>query len=94
MKFDEIKAQAISEWQTLGRSHKPRILIGAATCGRVAGALDVLAAAYAEAGRVPEAVKTATKALDLARQQQPSRAEGIGRRLELYKALKPYRQQP
>jgi len=40
--FDKIKTQATSEWETLERSDKPRILVGAATCGRVAGALNVL----------------------------------------------------
>jgi NADH-quinone oxidoreductase subunit F len=40
--FNEIKTKAISEWETLEHSDKPRILIGAATCGRAAGALAVL----------------------------------------------------
>ena len=65
-----------------------------ATQYKVPALLDTLAAAYAEAGRFPEAVKTATKALHLVRQRQESLAEGIRRRLELYKAHKPYRQQP
>jgi NADH-quinone oxidoreductase subunit F len=42
--FNKIRAQAISEWETLEHSDKPRILVGAATCGRVAGALTVLEA--------------------------------------------------
>ena len=44
MTFDEIRRQAISEWEALEHSDKPRILIGAATCGRAAGALAVLQA--------------------------------------------------
>ena len=44
MTFDEIRSQAISEWETLEHSDKPRILIGMATCGRAAGALAVLEA--------------------------------------------------
>jgi len=54
--------------------------------------LDTLAAAYASAGRFPEAAETATKALGLAEPKQGSLAEQIRRRLELYKAGKPYRQ--
>ncbi len=44
MTFDEIRSQAISEWEALEHSDKPRILIGTATCGRAAGALAVLEA--------------------------------------------------
>jgi len=40
--FEEIKAHAVSEWEALKQSQEPRILIGTATCGRAAGALDVL----------------------------------------------------
>ncbi len=42
--FDEIRSQAIAEWEALEGSDQPRILIGAATCGRAAGALAVLEA--------------------------------------------------
>ena len=48
MTFDEVQHQAISEWQALEHSDKPRILIGAATCGRAAGALAVLEAINAK----------------------------------------------
>jgi NADH-quinone oxidoreductase subunit F len=44
MTFDEIRNRAISEWEALQSSKKPRILVGAGTCGRAAGALDVLEA--------------------------------------------------
>ena len=44
MTFDEIRNRAISEWEALQSSNKPRILVGAGTCGRAAGALDVLEA--------------------------------------------------
>ncbi len=44
MTFDEIRSQAISEWEALEHSDKPRILVGAATCGRAAGAGAVLEA--------------------------------------------------
>jgi NADH-quinone oxidoreductase subunit F len=44
MTFDEVRNRAISEWEALQSSNKPRILVGAGTCGRAAGALDVLEA--------------------------------------------------
>ena len=44
MTFDKIRSQAVSEWEALERSDKPRILVGAATCGRAAGANAVLEA--------------------------------------------------
>jgi NADH-quinone oxidoreductase subunit F len=42
--FQEIKSRAESRWQELRGSSKPVILVGAATCGRAAGALEVLQA--------------------------------------------------
>ncbi len=51
MTFDKIKAQAVSEWEALERSKKPRILVGAATCGRAAGAMAVLEAINRELKR-------------------------------------------
>jgi NADH:ubiquinone oxidoreductase subunit F (NADH-binding) len=41
MNFEEIKKKANQEWEGFNRLEKPRILIGAATCGRAAGALEV-----------------------------------------------------
>ncbi len=40
--FREIKERAESHWQELFNSAKPVIMVGAATCGRAAGALEVL----------------------------------------------------
>ena len=40
--FEEIRGHALSEWEALKGSEEPHILIGTATCGRAAGALDVL----------------------------------------------------
>jgi len=40
--FQEIKSRAQSRWQELYNSSKPVIMVGAATCGRAAGALEVL----------------------------------------------------
>ncbi len=48
MTFDEIQSRAIAEWEALAGSEKPRLLVGAATCGRSAGALAVLEAINAE----------------------------------------------
>jgi len=44
MSFADIQKEAIAEWQALQDSQKPRILVGAGTCGRAAGAESVLAA--------------------------------------------------
>jgi protein O-mannosyl-transferase len=54
--------------------------------------LDTLAAAYAEAGRFPEAVETARRALNLpATRNNPPLAEAIQARLKLYEAHAPFR---
>jgi tetratricopeptide (TPR) repeat protein len=54
--------------------------------------IDTLAAAYAEAGRFPEALATSHKALDLASQQHREYlAEGLNARIKLYEAQRPYR---
>ncbi|MBI2829591.1 MAG: NADH-quinone oxidoreductase subunit NuoF [Chloroflexi bacterium] len=42
MSFEDIRKEAIAEWEALQHSSKPRILIGTATCGRAAGAMSVL----------------------------------------------------
>ncbi len=52
MSFDEIRNQAIAEWAAWQKSEKPRILIGTATCGRAAGALEVLDAINKELSRL------------------------------------------
>ncbi|MDD5288830.1 MAG: NADH-ubiquinone oxidoreductase-F iron-sulfur binding region domain-containing protein [Dehalococcoidales bacterium] len=44
MIFDKIRARAIAEWEAWEHSDKPRILIGTATCGQIAGALKILEA--------------------------------------------------
>ena len=51
MTFNEIRSRAISEWEALERSDRPRILIGTATCGRAAGAMSVLEAINRELKR-------------------------------------------
>jgi len=56
-------------------------------------ALDILAAAYAEAGRFYEAVLTGKKALKLALDQGlEDLSLGLRKKLRLYKAERPYRQ--
>ncbi len=52
MSFDEIRNQALSEWEAFQHSDKPRILVGTATCGRAAGSLDVLEAINKELSRL------------------------------------------
>ena len=52
--------------------------------------LDVLAAAYAAAGRYPEAVNVAEAAEKIALRRQPMLVEQIRERLNLYRAGKPY----
>lgn len=48
--------------------------------------------AYAAAGRFPEAIETAEKAIKLARDENDEKtAEDILSRLELYKINRPYR---
>ena len=55
--------------------------------------LDTLAAAYAEAGRYPEAIRTAEQALAIATtQHNASLQEAIRTRIRLYQAGSPYRE--
>jgi len=42
MNFKELKTQASSQWEAMQDSDKIRILIGMGTCGRAAGAEDIL----------------------------------------------------
>jgi tetratricopeptide (TPR) repeat protein len=57
--------------------------------------LDTLAAAYAEAGRFPDAVETAERALHLASNQSNTvLADDIRTRLKLYETNSPYREKP
>ena len=61
--------------------------------GRQPAVLDTLAAAYAEAGRFPEAVQIASQLLELARQQDNRRLLGaLEARLALYQAGTPFRE--
>ena len=53
--------------------------------------MDILAAAYAEAGRFPQAIATATAALKRTGPGQKVLAQSIRLRLEGYRAGKPYR---
>jgi len=51
MTFEKIRKRAVAEWQALQSSNKPRLLVGAGTCGSAAGALDVLKAINEELAR-------------------------------------------
>ncbi|HDQ39527.1 MAG TPA: NADH-quinone oxidoreductase subunit NuoF [Desulfonatronum sp.] len=44
MNFTDIKQQSRQSWERFARPDAPRVLVGSATCGRAAGALDVLRA--------------------------------------------------
>ena len=60
---------------------------------KVAGILDTLAAAYAEAGQFAKAVETAERAIQLAQAaQQEKLAKDIRNRLKLYEAKQAYRE--
>ncbi len=50
--FETLCQQARQRWEALHRSPKPRITVGAATCGRSAGALEVIEAAQAALHRL------------------------------------------
>ncbi len=52
MSFEEIRKQALSEWDALQHSDKPHILLGTATCGKAAGALAVEEAIKKELARL------------------------------------------
>ena len=55
--------------------------------------LDTLAGAYAEAGQFAKAVKTAERAIQLARTgRRQELAKDIQARLALYKTKRPYRE--
>ena len=56
--------------------------------------LGTLAAAYAEAGRFSQAVKTARRAADLAtRQKKTDLAKSMQAKIKLYEAGKPFTRQ-
>ena len=58
---------------------------------RLGADLDALAAAYAAAGRFPQAVTTARAALALLPSRQSELAVSIQQRLDLYTDRRPYR---
>ena len=63
------------------------------SANREPAVLGTLAAAYAEAGRFPEALQTARKALDLAtHQNKPRLAESLRAKIWLYESGTPYRE--
>lgn len=50
-RFEELRKQAKASWEKLWSADKPVILVGAATCGRAAGALEVIRAIKDELAR-------------------------------------------
>ncbi len=51
-RFEELRKQAEASWQKLWSGERPVILVGAATCGQAAGALEVLQAIKDELGNL------------------------------------------
>ncbi len=51
MSFKQIQEQANVEWEAFTRSQPLRVLVGSATCGRAAGALEVMEAFEEELGK-------------------------------------------
>ena len=60
--------------------------------GRDWRTLDTLAAAYAEAGRFPEAIAVVHRAIEAAKMQEPQAASLLSQRLSLYRAGQPLRE--
>jgi NADH-quinone oxidoreductase subunit F len=56
MGFEKIQEQSLADWNELQRSPRPRIFVGAATCGRAAGALTVLERIKEELGYNVDAI--------------------------------------
>ena len=56
MSFEEIRNQAIAEWEAMQHGEKPRILVGTATCGRASGAMAVLEVINQELSRLKKEV--------------------------------------
>ena len=52
VKFNEILEKAQVSWKTLDKAEKPQILVGAGTCGRAAGALEIIEVINAELTRL------------------------------------------
>jgi NADH-quinone oxidoreductase subunit F len=46
--LSEVRKRALAEWQAFEQQSQPRVLIGAATCGKAAGALDTIEAFKAQ----------------------------------------------
>ncbi len=66
-----------------------------ATGNEVAAYVDTLAAAYAEAGRFDDAVRTQKEAIKLAElDERPGEVEDFRRRLSLFENRQPYREEP
>ncbi|MDP2726130.1 MAG: NADH-quinone oxidoreductase subunit F, partial [Dehalococcoidia bacterium] len=49
--FEELQARAKASWEALSKAPKTRIIVGAATCGRAAGAIKTLEAIQREIAR-------------------------------------------
>lgn len=50
--FEDLRSRASAAWEAQAKSEKTRIIVGTATCGRAAGALETLDAIRAEVARL------------------------------------------
>jgi len=92
MSFDDIRKSADSEWAEFIRPDRRRVLVGAATCGRAAGALEVLAAFGEEIGKRPElkgVTPTEVGCLGLCYAEVLVEMTGADGRRVLYQAVEP-----
>ena len=53
----DLRQKALSDWQQFERTDRRRVLVGAATCGRAAGALDIIAALREQISRSDDKVE-------------------------------------
>jgi NADH:ubiquinone oxidoreductase subunit F (NADH-binding)/NAD-dependent dihydropyrimidine dehydrogenase PreA subunit/(2Fe-2S) ferredoxin len=92
MTFEALKTNAQSAWGHFTRPDRPRVLIGAATCGRAAGALDVLEAfrgQLAEHGLEGEVALTEIGCIGLCYAEPLVEIAGSDGRRVLYRSVKP-----
>jgi len=55
--YEKIKSHALSKWKNLWDGEKPVIMVSAATCGRSAGALEVLQTIKEEVGKGQDGIR-------------------------------------
>ena len=92
MGFDQIKTGSDSAWSTFTQTSRPRILVGAATCGRAAGAMEVLAGFRDELGKrndLKDVVLAEVGCIGLCYAEVLVEMQGTDGRRVLYQAVRP-----